>query len=135
MEQLEKEHPVRVARSLGFCIVFCRSLIVPMSFILWPLCCVSFFGCWWLLWYYLSIYLTIIRTSETCRTHPILNHISSLPVFSGVCVTQILVFCVVFCRSFFVLLSFLLAIVLSVFLRFTTSDYPLWYLQIFLYWN
>jgi len=41
---------------------------------------------------------------------------------SGVRVTRSLVFCVVFCRSLFVL--FLLAIVLSVLLRFTDSDYP-----------
>jgi hypothetical protein len=43
----------------------------------------------------------------------------STHVFSVVRVTQFLVFCVVFCRSLFVL--FLLAIVLSV-LRFTDSD-------------
>ena len=41
--------------------------------------------------------------------------------FHGVHVAQILVFCVVFCRSLFVL--FLLSIVLSV-LRFTVSEYP-----------
>ena len=38
---------------------------------------------------------------------------SSLPVFSGVRVVLSLVLCLVFCRSLFVLLSFLLAIVLS----------------------
>jgi hypothetical protein len=43
------------------------------------------------------------------------------PAFSGVRVTRSLVFCVVFCRSLFVL--FLLTIVLSV-LRITASDYP-----------
>ena len=47
-----------------------------------------------------------------------LEHLSSSPVFSEVHVTRSLVFCVVFCRSLFVLL----AIVLSV-LWFTTSDY------------
>ena len=50
------------------------------------------------------------------------EHLTSPPVFSGVCVPQSLVFCVVFCRSLFVL--FLLTIVFSV-LRFTDSDYPL----------
>jgi hypothetical protein len=41
-------------------------------------------------------------------------------------------FCIVFCRSLFVLLLlFLLVILLSV-LRFTESDYPLWYVQAFL---
>ena len=41
------------------------------------------------------------------------------PVFCGVRVPRSLVFCVVFCRSLFVLL----AIVLSVLLQFTDSDY------------
>ena len=50
------------------------------------------------------------------------KHLTSPPVFSGVCVAQSLVFCVVFCRSLFVL--FLLTIVFSV-LQFTDSDYPL----------
>ena len=44
------------------------------------------------------------------------------PVFSGVCDAPFLVFCVVFCRSLFVL--FLLATVLSAILRFASSDYP-----------
>jgi hypothetical protein len=33
---------VRVAWSLGFCVVFCRSLFVLLSFLVWPLCCLSF---------------------------------------------------------------------------------------------
>jgi hypothetical protein len=46
----------------------------------------------------------------------------SSPVFSGVRVTRSFVFCIVFCRSLFVLLFFfLLAIALSV-LRFTDND-------------
>ena len=45
----------------------------------------------------------------------------SPPVFSRVRVIQSLVVCVMLCRSLFVL--FLLAIVLSVLLRFTDSDY------------
>ena len=53
---------------------------------------------------------------------PFPEHLCSPPDFSEVRVTRALVFCVVFCRSLFVL--FLLAIVLFVF-RFTDSDYPL----------
>ena len=69
------------------------------------------------------------------------EHLSSPQVFSGVRVAQSLAFFVVFCRSLFVLfLSFLLpntdrrqqvedyVIVLSI-LRFTASDFLLWYLQ------
>jgi hypothetical protein len=45
------EHPrpspvfivVRVAWSLVFCVIFCRSLFVLLSFFIWPLYCISFF--------------------------------------------------------------------------------------------
>jgi hypothetical protein len=47
------------------------------------------------------------------------EHISP-PVFGGVHIVDL--FCVMFCRSLFVL--FLLVIVLYVFLRLTDSDYP-----------
>ena len=47
------------------------------------------------------------------------------PGFSGVHVTRSFVFCVVFCRSLFVLL----AIVFSDFLQVKDSDYHFWYLQ------
>jgi hypothetical protein len=54
------------------------------------------------------------------------EHLISTPVFSGVHIALFLVFCVVFCRSMFVLFYFFpLAIVLSV-LRFTPSDYLFW---------
>ena len=33
---------VRIARSLVFCAVFCRSLFVPLCLFLWPWCCLSF---------------------------------------------------------------------------------------------
>ena len=33
---------VRVTRSLVFCVMFCRSLFVLLSFFVWPLCCLSF---------------------------------------------------------------------------------------------
>ena len=48
------------------------------------------------------------------------EHLISTTVFSVVRVAQSVVFCGMFCRSFFVLL----AIVLSVLLWFATSDYP-----------
>ena len=35
---------VRVARSLIFCIMFCRWLFVLLSFFFWPLCCLFFFN-------------------------------------------------------------------------------------------
>ena len=57
---------------------------------------------------------------QELRTLP--EHMSSLSIFSWVRIAQSLVFCVMFCGSLFVL--FLLAIVLSVFLRITASDYP-----------
>jgi len=59
--------------------------------------------------------------------------VSSPPVFSGVRVVQSLVFCVVFCRSLFVLLYFFhLAIVLYVLHRFMDSDYPFDIFRLFL---
>jgi hypothetical protein len=61
------------------------------------------------------------------------KHLSSPPVFSGVRFDQSYVFCVVFCRSLFVL--FLLAIVLSVHLRFTDSDYLFDIINFFLVLN
>ena len=62
------------------------------------------------------------------------QHPSSPAVFSGVRVTPCLFLCVLFCRSFFpfyALVLFLLAIVLSVLLRFTDSDYPFGIFKLF----
>ena len=56
------------------------------------------------------------------------KHLSSPPLFSGVCVAWTLAVCVMFCRSLFVL--FHLAIVLSV-LRFTDFDYPFGIFKLF----
>ena len=50
-----------------------------------------------------------------------------IPVINGVRVFKFLDFCVVFCRSLFVL--FRLTIALSALLRFTDSNHPLWDLQ------
>jgi branched-subunit amino acid transport protein len=47
------------------------------------------------------------------------EHLRSSSVFSGVCLVQSLVFCVVFCRSLF----FLLAVALSALLPFVVSSY------------
>ena len=52
------------------------------------------------------------------------EHLRSHPVFSGVRVTRCLVFCVLFCRSLFVIMSFFFW-QLSVLLPFFPSDYPL----------
>jgi hypothetical protein len=57
------------------------------------------------------------------------EHMSSPPVFNEFRVTRSLVFCVMFCRSLFVL--FPLTIVLSV-LLFTDSDYPFGFFKLFL---
>ena len=55
-----------------------------------------------------------------------------LPGFRGVPVAQSLASCVVFFRSLFVLCSLSLAIVLSVLLLFTYSDYPFDIFKLFL---
>jgi hypothetical protein len=60
------------------------------------------------------------------------KNMSSHPVLSGVRVTRSLVLCVCFvdrCLSF---CTFFLAIVLSVLLRYTDSDYPFGILKLFL---
>ena len=62
--------------------------------------------------------------------HTIPEHLNSPTVFSGVRVTRTLDFCVVFCRSLFVLLSFFFGH--CVVYRFWL---PLWYLQTLLHAN
>ena len=89
----------------------------------------------------LSFYLTDVlyenvsyRKEESWRVSQVeqelitlLEHLSSILVFIGVCVAQSLIFCVVFYRSLFVL--FLLAIVFSV----LDSDYPFGISKLFLF--
>ena len=58
---------------------------------------------------------------------PFQEHLSSPPVFSGVRVTRSLVLCVYFVDRCY----FLLAIVLSVLLQFTGSDYPFGIFKLF----
>ena len=62
-------------------------------------------------------------------TYP--EHLSSPPMFRGVRVTISLYFCVVFCRSLFVHLSFFV-IVLSVLLLFTDAHCPFGVIELFL---
>jgi hypothetical protein len=42
----QSSHPVfsgvRVIRSIVFCVMFCRTLFILLSFFCWPLCCLSF---------------------------------------------------------------------------------------------
>jgi hypothetical protein len=52
----------------------------------------------------------------------LLEHLSSSPVFSRVRIARSIVFCIMFCRSLFVLLSFGHCVVCV--LRIMASDYP-----------
>jgi hypothetical protein len=81
-------------------------LDVPVTdvLILWNICVTNGYG------YFLrsnhNLVLSLFMTYHgACTT---INTTSSPPVFSGICVAQYLLFCVVFCRSLFVLLSFFL---------------------------
>ena len=59
------------------------------------------------------------------------EHLSSPPVFREILIAQSLGFCVVFCRSLFVLL--LLTIALSALLQFMASDYFFGIFKLFLH--
>jgi hypothetical protein len=72
------------------------------------------------------------KTGTTCGTGTAYPSGAS-QMFSGVRVARSLVFCVMFCKSLFVILSFfLLAIVLSVLHRFTLLITPLDIVKLFL---
>ena len=59
---------VRVARSLVFCVVFCRSLFVLLSVFFWPLCCLSSYDLRILITiWYLQTLLESNQTSTTTR--------------------------------------------------------------------
>jgi hypothetical protein len=62
---------IRVTRSLVFCVVLRRSLLAPLSFFFWPLCCRSFD-----LWI-----LITLRKKETEYACTYLFAISILPLF------------------------------------------------------
>jgi hypothetical protein len=64
--------------------------------------------------------------SGTGTAYPSGDLISS-PVFSGVRIGQSLVFCIVFRRSLFLLLSFFFLVIALSVLRFTASYYPLFW--------
>ena len=55
------------------------------------------------------------------------EHLSLPPVFTRVRVARSLVFMCMFCRSFFICLSFFIWPGLSILLRFTASDYPFFF--------
>ena len=80
----------------------------------------------------LSVFMTYNRVSNKNNTTGTTCGVGSAypsespeftPVVSVVRVTRSLVLCVMFCRLLFVLYLFLLAIVLSILLRFTSSDF------------
>ena len=48
----------------------------------------------------------MVTTIVEQELHSLPEYLSSLPIFSGVRVARSVVFCVVFCRSLFLLLSF-----------------------------
>ena len=97
--------------------------------------------------------LVIFKTTRITRPVQLMEHemppflnTCLHPVFSGICVTRSLVFCVMFCRSLSVILSFVVVfllvfslffffyffnlflsfLLLSVPLRVVASDYPFW---------
>jgi len=72
--------------------------------------------------------MNLLSSRRKIRRIFLLKEMSLHPVFS---VSRSLVLYVVFCRSLFVL--FLLAIVLSVLLRFMDSDYPFGIFKLFLH--
>jgi len=61
------------------------------------------------------------------------EHLSSHPVVNGVRVTRYFVLCMCFVDRCLSVCTFPLAIVLSVLLRYTNSDYPIGILKLFLY--
>ena len=61
--------------------------------------------------------------TQMVKVPTLLEHLSIPLGFSGVYVTRHLILCVRLCRSLFVPFFFLYAILLSVLLRFTISDY------------
>ena len=81
-----------VARSFIFCVMFCKSLFILLSFFFWSLCCRAFFDS--------RLLITSLVSCGQCVVWPSSIHGFWLPLW------------------------YLVAIVLSGLLRFTTSDYP-----------
>jgi hypothetical protein len=119
---------VRVTRSLVLCVMLCRSLFVPLSFLFWPLCCLSF--C------LLVIVLSVLLSFGHCVVCP--------SVFWSLCRCSSVVWSL--CCLFFCLLAIVLSVLLSFghcvvcssvfwplcclsFFGFYRFWLPLWYLQ------
>ena len=72
------------------------------------------------------MFVSLNSVASGARTTNLSRAPEFTPVFSGTCIAQYILFCVMFCRSLLVLSFFPLSIVLSVLLwhTCTTSDYP-----------
>ena len=87
---------------------------------------------WSATWFTYQVMFVAFNTSTMGVSHveqellTVPEHLSSLPVFSGFRVTRSLDFCVVFCRSLFILFSFGHCVVCPLIYRLWL---PLWYLQ------
>jgi len=75
---------------------------------------------------------TEVASSGAETDHPP-EYLSSSLVFSEVCVARSLVFCVVICRSLFVLLPFSFGHCVVCLPQFTDSDYPFGIFKLVLY--
>jgi ABC-type multidrug transport system fused ATPase/permease subunit len=125
---------VRVSRSLVLCVSFvdrCLSFCI-FSFGHCVVCSSSIFGIWLPLCWLQTLLVTRLTRCVPLLERKLLTlpeHLNSPPVFNGIRVTRSFVLCAMFCTSLVVL--FLLAIELSVLLRFTVSDYLFDILKLF----
>jgi hypothetical protein len=111
---------VRVTRSLVLYVCFVDCCL---SFFFWPLCCLSFFDLW------ILISLFGILWSLCCLSFLDLWILITPLVSSDHCVV-----CPSSIYGFWLPLWYLLAIVLSVLLRFTDSDYPFGIFKLFIHY-
>ena len=97
---------ILVVRSLVFCIVFCRSLFVLLSFFNWPLCCLSIFD--------LQILITpLVSSNCSCDNHK--EHLKSSSVYcSSIRLSFVFVF-FMWPWFLFVLLLSLICLFISIF--------------------
>ena len=96
--------------------------------ITYELCFEAYFHSWLITGFVTRLTRRVSLVEQELLTLP--GHLSSPPVSSGVRVTRSLVLCVCIVDRCFVL--FLLAIVLSVLLRYMDSDYPFGIFKFFL---
>ena len=143
-----------VTRSIVLNVLICRSIFVFLSFFFWPLCCLflvylrlliaplvffdhcvvcssSIYGFWLLLWYLLTILLSVplLFTASDCSFGICWPLCCLFLFYLRLLITRLVSFdhCVVCSSSiygFWLLLWYLLTILLSVPLLFTASDYP-----------